>query len=88
MIRSTFEKRVNIELQTQINELSNSIQYNLYMVNDQSLKNEIFKNLKRNKLSLKQLKIINSLLFLIKDNPSNTLLYYNNLKDFLRIKDE
>jgi hypothetical protein len=80
MIRSTFERRLNIDVQKNINELLIVIQYNLYIVNDNYLKNEIVKNLKDNNLSLKQLKTVNSLLFLIKNNPSNSLLYYNNLK--------
>lgn len=60
MIRSTFERRVNIDLQTQINELSNVIHNKLYLINDKTLHDTIIKDLKSNKLSLNQLKTLNS----------------------------
>jgi hypothetical protein len=98
MSRKSFTERFNSELngkntnnpisQTQVNKnkLAKIINDNVYILNDKSLKDEITKNLKNNKLSLPKLKDLNMQLDLIKNNPSDCVSYYSNLYFMFKIR--
>jgi hypothetical protein len=98
MSRKSFTERFNNELtgknsnnpisQTQVNKnrLAKIINNKLYILNDKSLKDEITKNLKDNKLSLPKLTNLNTQLDFIENNPADCVSYYSNLYFMFKLR--